>query len=118
MASGVVVTGELSADEDLTIDGGLDGTVMTPEHHLMIGPSASVKARLVARAVTVAGKVDGNIVASESVHVLPGASMRGHITAPSLSLADGAQFNGTVNPERSEAAMLVARYRQKHGEGA
>jgi hypothetical protein len=47
--------------------------------------------------------------------MLPGANVRGHVTSPSLLLADGAKFNGSADPERTEAAMLVARYRQKQG---
>jgi hypothetical protein len=43
--------------------------------------------------------------------------VRGHITTPSLLLADGATFTGSVDPERTEAAMLVARYRQQRQPG-
>jgi cytoskeletal protein CcmA (bactofilin family) len=48
---------------------------------------------------------------------MAGATVRGHVTTPSLMLADGAMFNGTVDPEKTEAAMHVARYRQKQGDG-
>jgi cytoskeletal protein CcmA (bactofilin family) len=111
--NGLTISGELSAEEDIIVHGRVDGQISSPEHHLTIGASAEVKAKLIARVVTIAGSVDGGILASERVRVLAGASVRGHITAPSLLLADGAMFTGTVDPERTEAGMHVARYRQK-----
>ena len=111
--AGLSIAGEVVSDGDLTVNGRVDGQISAPDHHLTIGPDAAVVAKLVARAVTVAGSVEGSILASERVRLLPGSSVRGHVTAPSLHLADGAQFNGTADPERTEAAMHVARYRQK-----
>ena len=115
--SGLTLSGELNASEDILIDGRVDGQVTTADHHLNIGGNASLKAKLVARVVTIAGAVEGSILASERVRVLAGATVRGHITTPSLLLADGASFNGTVDPERTEAAMIVARYRQRQTGG-
>jgi cytoskeletal protein CcmA (bactofilin family) len=109
-----MLVGDLSADEDITIEGMVDGQVATPDHHVTVGPTANVKARLIAREVTVSGTLEGSILATERVRVLASASVRAHITSPSLLLSDGATFTGTVDPERTEAAMHVARYRQKH----
>lgn len=111
--SGVAVTGDISATEDMTIAGAVSGRVLLPDHHLTIASSAKVRAAIVARSVAVAGTLDGSIVASERVHLLPGAHVRGHLTTPSILLADGAVFTGTVDPERTEAAMHVAKYRER-----
>ena len=115
LPAGLTIAGELSSDHDLVIGGTFDGQVMLPEQHLTIGASARVKAKITARAVTVAGRLEGTIIATERVHLERGASVQGHLQTPSLLLADGAQFNGSVDPNRTEAAMLVARYRQKQG---
>lgn len=115
--AGLRLTGDLTSAEDVTIDGSVDGQVTATEHHVTIGTTASLKARVVARAVTVAGTVDGSILGTERVRVLAGAHVHGHITTPSLHLADGAVFNGTADPARTEAAMHVARYRQRQSEG-
>ena len=110
---GVTITGHLSATEDVTIGGRFDGHIALPDYHLSVEPAAFVKANIVARQVTIAGTVDGTIVASERVRMTAGAAVTGHLMTPALTLADGAQFTGTVDPERTQAAMQVAKYREK-----
>ena len=113
LPAGLTVTGDLISQHDLSIDGSFDGQLTLPEQHLIIGAGARVRARVLARSVTIVGRFDGNVTATERVRVEPTAIVQGHIQTPSLLLADGARFNGTVDPNRTEAAMLVARYRQK-----
>jgi len=115
LPTGLTIAGELSSDHDLAIEGTFDGQIMLPEQHLTIAASARVKAKITARAVTIAGRLEGTITATERIHLERGASVQGHLQTPSLLLADGAQFTGSVDPNRTEAAMLVARYRQKQG---
>jgi cytoskeletal protein CcmA (bactofilin family) len=113
LPTGLTVNGELSSDQDLSIDGTFDGQITIPGQHLAIGKSARVNAKIVARTVTIAGRLDGTITATERVQLDVTASVRAHMQTPSLLLAEGAQFNGSVDPSRTEAAMLVAKYRQK-----
>lgn len=114
--TGLTVVGELSAAEDLLIEGRVEGAIMAAEHHVTLGATGSARAKIVAKAVTLSGSLEGSIIATERVRVLDGANLRGHVTTPSLMLADGAIFNGSVDPERTEAAMLVAKYRQRRGD--
>ena len=111
--AGVTITGEIVASEDIEIHGHVDGQVTAPEHHVTVGATAALKAKVVARAVTLSGTIDGSVLGSERVRILAGAQMRGHVSTPALMMADGAQFTGTADPERTEAAMHVARYRQR-----
>jgi cytoskeletal protein CcmA (bactofilin family) len=113
LPSGISVAGDLSSDRDLYIDGTFEGQINLPEQHLMIGSSARVRARIIARAVTIAGHLEGNVTATQRVRIEQSAHVNGHIQTPSVELTEGARFNGTVDPNRTEAAMLVARYRQK-----
>jgi cytoskeletal protein CcmA (bactofilin family) len=115
--AGLRISGELTASEDLTVDGRVDGQITATDHHLVVGNEAAINARLIARVVIVGGTLEGSILATERVRLLATANVRGHITTPSLFLADGASFTGTVDPDRTEAAMHVARYRQKQGGG-
>jgi len=116
IASGISLSGELSAAEDVTIHGRIDGRISVPDHAVTITKSGNVKAtRIVARSVIVSGTVDANILAGERIHLLPGTSVRGHLSAPSIVLVDGAVFNGTVDPDHTETAMHVARYRERRG---
>ena len=115
LPAGLSVTGDLVSQHDLSINGTFDGQITLPEQHLTIAAGARVRARILARSVTIVGRLDGNVTATQRVRVEPTAIVQGHIQTPSLLLADGARFNGTVDPNRTEAAMLVARYRQKQG---
>ena len=103
----------MRSSEDIAVEGTFDGEITVPDHHVEISASANVRAKIVARTVTVYGSLDGTIVAGERVDVERTATFRGHVTTPSLALFEGARFNGTVDPARTEAAMRVAAYRQK-----
>ena len=116
--AGLVVTGDVTAAEDLVIEGRVDGQITAPDHTVSVSPSARLNARIVARAVTLSGTLEGSIIGRERVRVLAGANVRGHVTTPALLVADGAFFTGTVDPVRTEAAMHVARYRQKQSDAS
>lgn len=109
----MVIVGGLNATEDVIIEGRFDGYLTLPEHALTIGTSAVVSARIVARSVTIFGSVHGNIIARERVDILPSASVHGHLTTPIIRVLEGAQFTGSVDPHRSEAAVRVAQYRER-----
>ena len=115
LPAGLTVTGELSSDQDLLIDGVYDGQISIPEQHLTIGPSARVKAKILARRVTIHGQFEGAITATQQVSLEQTAAVQAHLQTPSVEIVEGAEFNGSVDPSRTEAAMLVARYRQKQG---
>jgi cytoskeletal protein CcmA (bactofilin family) len=115
LPAGLTLTGELSSKADLLIDGTLDGLITVPEQQVTINLGAKVKARILARVVTIAGKFEGSVTATERVEIEHTAYVQGHVQSPSVVLMDGAKFQGSMDPNRSEAAMLVARYRQKQG---
>ena len=112
LPAGLSVTGDVHALEDINIDGHLDGQLTAPDHHLDVRLGAVVRAKIVAATVTIAGTVDGTVAAAR-VLIEPTANVRGHLVTAALTLREGAQFTGTVDPARSEAAMHVAKYRQK-----
>ena len=118
IGAGVSITGDVTAQEPITLHGRIDGQVTVPDHHVLIAASAVVRAKIIAHSVTVQGNVDGTIVATERVTVDASAIVKGHLMTPMLALADGAQFNGSVDPTRTEAAMQVAKYRQKQADNA
>ena len=113
LPAGLTISADLTSNEDITVEGQFEGLINVPDHHVEIGPSALVKARIVARAVTIHGTLDGSIVAAERVDVERTASVHAHLTTPAFALFEGAKFNGTVDPVKTEAAMRVAAYRQR-----
>ena len=97
----VVIKGELSGSEDLTIEGQVDGKIELRENVLTIGPNARIKAQVFAKSVIVLGKVNGNVSASEKVDIREHGSVEGDIVAPRVAIADGAYFRGAIDMQRS-----------------
>ena len=92
--------GELRAQEDLKIEGRIEGTI----HHqqrIVVGAKGEVVAAVTAAAIEVDGKVQGDMHAKKSVKVSNSAVVRGNIRAPSVSITEGANFNGSVSMEPS-----------------
>lgn len=87
--------GELSADEDLVIHGQVEGTI-GPTPRVTIGAQAKIKANIHARRVVIEGNVDGDLTADTSVLVRETGTVNGNIQAPSVSIQEGANFNGSV----------------------
>ncbi len=90
------VEGKVISTEDLTIDGHVKGSIKLGDHSLTIGPGATITADLVAKNVTINGKVTGNVRAREQVDLRPTGSVVGNIVAPRLVMAEGAVITGHV----------------------
>lgn len=104
----VVIKGELSGSEDLTLDGHFEGQIELPQHALTVGPHAELKARIVARAVIVLGQVLGNIVASETVDIREHGAVEGDIASPSVAMVPGAHFQGGIDMRSSARRSTAA----------
>ncbi len=93
----IAIQGQVTGDEDLLIQGKVDGSVDLKQHAITVGPDGEVKASIVGRVVTVEGKVEGNITADEQVILRTSASVQGDITAPRVVLEDGSRFRGGID---------------------
>lgn len=87
--------GELTADEDLVVHGQIEGT-LGPAPRVTVGPEAKVHADVQAGVVVVEGAVHGNLKAQSAVIVRESATVEGNIEAPSVSILEGAHFDGHV----------------------
>jgi cytoskeletal protein CcmA (bactofilin family) len=97
IGASVVIKGEVSAREDLTISGRIEGKVEVRDHVVRVGREAHVHAEIAARAVLVEGTVKGNISATERIELLEHGSVEGDIAAPKIAMAEGAQFRGKID---------------------
>ncbi|HEU4402068.1 MAG TPA: polymer-forming cytoskeletal protein [Candidatus Polarisedimenticolia bacterium] len=97
------IKGELQGDEDLTIDGRVEGKIELRDHNLTIGPNGKIKADLYAKTIVIAGEVTGSAFAAERVEIAPTGRLTGDITSPRITIADGAHFKGSVDMERGAA---------------
>ena len=105
----VVIKGELSGSEDLTIEGNVEGRIELKENILTIGPNGKIRAEVFAKAVIVLGEVTGNVTASEKVDIRDNGSVDGDITSPRVAIAEGAHFRGSVDMQRAGAKPAAAK---------
>jgi cytoskeletal protein CcmA (bactofilin family) len=110
IGSSVIVKGDLTAEEDLTVDGRVEGRIDLHGHALTIGPNARIEATISARMVTVFGAVTGTMVVHEKLDIRLGARIEGEVTCARLSIQDGAVVTGKVTtegrgPARNDAAV-------------
>jgi cytoskeletal protein CcmA (bactofilin family) len=99
----VVIKGELSGSEDLTIEGHVEGRIDLKDNVLTIGPNGKIKAEVFAKSVVVLGEVTGNVTASEKVDIRDNGSVDGDIASPRVAIAEGAHFRGSVDMQRPGA---------------
>jgi cytoskeletal protein CcmA (bactofilin family) len=107
----IVIDGELSCDEDLTIEGRARGYVSVREATLTIDAHARVEADLRAPRVLIRGEVRGAVAATERIELSAASVVEGSLSAGVIVIADGARFNGTIDMDRRTIAARVADYR-------
>jgi cytoskeletal protein CcmA (bactofilin family) len=105
--------GELSAQEDLIVQGSVEGSI-THTQSLTIGTDGSMKGDIRARVIVIDGKVEGDLYATESVSIRATAKVKGNVFAPRVGITEGAFFQGQVEMQPSGAAVQEhsARLRQ------
>lgn len=96
--------GELSAQEDLVVQGSVEGSI-THTQSLTIGGDGSMKGDVRARTIVIDGKVDGNLYATESVTIRATARVKGNVFAPRVAITEGAFFQGQIEMQPSAAVQ-------------
>ena len=118
IGKGFIVKGTIHADEPLTIAGTVKGDVLAADYDVTVERGADVDGAVTARSIIVRGTSRGRLIAREFVRVLQSAAVRADIRSPKLTLEEGATFNGSVSPARTDAAMRVAAYRGRNDAAA
>jgi cytoskeletal protein CcmA (bactofilin family) len=98
------VQGHLTATEHVIIEGVFEGDIVVPDHGVAIGGAGHLRGDLSARAITVLGRVDGNLTASALIELRSTAVVAGRLVSPRLSIEEGARFQGTVDAGKTIAA--------------
>jgi cytoskeletal protein CcmA (bactofilin family) len=104
LGQSLVFKGELEAEEDLMVDGRVEGLITHRAQHLTIGPHGDVRADINANRVLVQGRVTGNIRATEAIVIEPSAHVAGNLFAPRIGLKEGAEFDGRIQMTRNSSA--------------
>jgi len=101
LGSALIFKGDITGEEDILIEGSLEGSIILNNNDVSIAPSAKLHANIHARNVVVSGFVQGNIRASGKIVIEESGRMIGDICASRISIMDGAQFKGSMKMSSS-----------------
>ena len=93
----IVIKGTVSGDEDLVVQGKVEGSIELSTHKVSVGQSGKVTADINAKVVEIDGEVAGDITGNEKVVISKSGNVRGNIVAPRVTLEDGAIFKGSID---------------------
>lgn len=93
----VTIKGQITGQEDLYLDGEIEGMVELPENRFTVGKSGKVQANIKAKEVDVLGTVHGDIVAGERITIRKDATLVGNLKSSTISIEDGAFFKGSID---------------------
>ena len=100
----IVIKGEVSGEEDLLIQGRVEGNINLNGNQVSVGESGEVYANIQAKVIQINGKVTGDISANEKVIISKSGNVHGNIIAPRVTLEDGAMFKGSIDMDPAEAS--------------
>ncbi|QIB67290.1 bactofilin family protein [Kineobactrum salinum] len=98
------IKGTVTGDEDLSIQGKVEGTIDLGEHEVAVGQSGKVTADIKAKTVRIEGEVAGDVTGREKVVISKSGRVRGNIIAPRVTLEDGAIFKGSIDMDPGDSA--------------
>jgi cytoskeletal protein CcmA (bactofilin family) len=109
----VIVSGTIEAEEPVSIAGTIMGDVLASNHDVVVEEQARVEGAVTGKTITIHGNSVGRLIARDVVRIHLTARVYADIAAPKVILEDGAVFNGSVEPARTAAALIVAAYRKR-----
>jgi cytoskeletal protein CcmA (bactofilin family) len=111
IASGLTISGDLTSEEDLALEGLVVGSVVVSNNRVFVRSSGCVNGHVIGSTIIVAGRVNGNLYAEKKVVVRSSANVRGKIFAPRVALEAGGRFKGRVNMDSKSRTLAAARTR-------
>jgi cytoskeletal protein CcmA (bactofilin family) len=118
LGPGLTVKGQISGEEDLQIDGKVEGPISLKGQRLTIGQNGEIVSDVHAREVIVYGKVRGNLHAEDRVEVKKDGSVVGNITGGRVLIEDGAYLKGQIEIERGKSKQHAAEELEAVGVGS
>lgn len=93
--------GELVGEEDLLVQGQIDGTIDLRDNNLIVGKQGTVKANVLAKTIIIEGNVEGDIYGKEHIAIKASSNVKGNLVADRVTLEDGAKFKGSIDMDIS-----------------
>ena len=97
LGASILVKGDLAGEEDLIIQGSIEGKIQLSGNKLTVGQQGRVKADIYAKEICIEGEVNGNLFGEEKVTVRKSGNVKGNMISPRVSLEEGATFKGSID---------------------
>lgn len=104
----ITFKGELTGEEDLLIQGTVEGSIDLKGNQLIIGEQGTVRANLMAKIIIIEGTVEGDLIGQERIEIKASSNVKGNLIADRVTLEDGAQFRGSIDMESKGANVKYA----------
>jgi cytoskeletal protein CcmA (bactofilin family) len=104
----ITIKGDLSGNEDIVVEGTVEGKVELPNNQLTIGANGTARAEITAKTIVVIGRVSGNVHGTERVEIQATGVVEGDVSAPRLIVSEGAVLNGSIHMTQKGAAAAGA----------
>jgi len=104
----ISIKGDLTGNEDIVIEGTVEGKVDLPNNQLTVGADGTVRAEVTAKAVVIVGKVTGNVQGTERIEIQATGVVDGDVMAPKLIVAEGAVVNGSIKMSGKTGAATTS----------
>ncbi|HQU14598.1 MAG TPA: polymer-forming cytoskeletal protein [Gammaproteobacteria bacterium] len=108
------IKGDLTGEEDLVIQGHVEGTINLKQNNLTVGGNGRIRANIFANTITVEGELQGDLYGTEKVVIRKTGNVRGNIVSPRVNLEDGAKFKGSIEMDPKAVESVVAQNRPAH----
>ena len=103
----ILIKGDVSGDEDLIVEGRIDGSVSLLKSRLTVGTNGDVHATVNVKTLNIEGHIEGDVNAGENVVLTSSGRMQGNIKAPRITLQDGCKFKGTIEMEMEPSSVVT-----------
>ena len=105
----ISIKGDLTGEEDLLIEGRVDGKIELRKHSITVGKSGRIKADIYGKIITVEGTVEGNLYGEEQLIVRQSGTVHGNIVSPRVALEDGSNFKGSIDMSPKDRSAAPAQ---------
>ncbi len=109
IGKGMVIKGRLDSEEDVFLNGELEGDLNISNCRLTIGPEGKVVANARAREVDISGTLTGNVESSEKTSIRSSGRLTGDVKTRGIVIEEGAVFKGKVEIVTNSEPAAEAR---------
>lgn len=109
----ISIRGDVSGEEDLIVQGQIEGTVTLKQNNVIVGKEGRIKANVHARVIEIEGQVEGDLQGDEQIVVHRSGNIRGNVVAPRVTLEDGCKFKGSIDMDLAHGTPSTVKKTEK-----